>query len=75
MTANRFETWFKGQLEKDLVDIKFAVTPGKNVSVESIKQELLTSEANISMGNVNKAPTAMSEIPDGALAIMKRAFA
>lgn len=75
MTANRFETWFKGQLEDGLVDIKFAVTPGKNVSVESIKQELLTSEANIKAGNLNKAPVAMSEIPDNALALMERAFA
>lgn len=75
MTANRFETWFNDQLDHGLVDIKFSVIAGKNVSVESIKQELLTSEANIRAGNINSAPTLKSEIPEKALGIMARAFA
>lgn len=75
MTTNRFENWFKGQLDEGLVDIKFSVLAGKNVSVELIKQELLTSEANINAGNVNNAPTLKSEIPEKALGIMARAFA
>ena len=42
-----FDTWIAKQFAEGLVDIKFAVMPGKGVSVEAIQDELLAAEASI----------------------------
>ena len=39
-----FDTWLAEQFAKGLVDIKFAVIPGRGVSVEAIQGELLAAE-------------------------------
>lgn len=64
MKINSFETWFEDQLGQGLVDIKFAVTPGKGVTSTAIKNELLAAEAMISAGYIKgSAPQATSVLP------------
>jgi hypothetical protein len=63
MNTNAFDSWLSKQFEDGLVDIKFAVLPGKGVSVEAIQGELLAAEASISAGFVKNAPQATSTIP------------
>lgn len=64
MKINSFETWFAGQLDRGLVDIKFAVTPGKGVTSTAIKNELLAAEAMIGAGYVmGLTPHATSVLP------------
>lgn len=71
MKTNSFESWFDGQVSKGLVDIKFAVTPGKGVSSMAIKNELLASEAMINAGYVKSiAPHATSVLPREVLDVI-----
>lgn len=61
---NSFENWFAGQIDQGLVDIKFAVTPGRGVTSAAIKNELLAAEAMIGAGYVKElAPQATSVLP------------
>lgn len=59
-----FETWHAKEVEKGLIDIKFAVVRGKGVSVEAIKNELLGSEGALSQGFLRTPPQATSMVPD-----------
>lgn len=72
MEKNSFETWFDTQLGKGLVDIKFAVTPGKGVTRDAIKNELLVSEAMIAAGYCKKsAPQSSSFIPNEVMEVIR----
>ena len=59
-----FNTWLSEQFAQGLVDIKFAVLPGKGVSVEAIQNELLSAEAAIHAGFFRAAPEPTSRIPE-----------
>lgn len=58
-----FETWLAKEFEHGLVDIKFAVVPGKGVSVEAVQNEVLAAEAAIQAGYFKAAPAATSMLP------------
>lgn len=74
MKINSFETWFKDQLDQGLVDIKFAVTPGKGVTSTAIKNELLAAEAMIGAGYVMRlAPRATSVLPQEVMDVINAA--
>lgn len=71
---NNFQNWFEAQQSRGLVDIKFAVTPGRGVTSAAIKSELLASEAMITAGYVKKTPPyATSVIPDDVLKVIEAA--
>lgn len=57
-----FDTWLAEQFAKGLVDIKFAVIPGRGVSVEAIQGELLAAEASIAQFD-KPAPQPTSVVP------------
>lgn len=59
-----FDTWLAKQFGDGLVDIKFAVLPGKGVSVEAIQEDVLAAEAAIERGHVRAAPIATSQMPE-----------
>lgn len=64
MSTNSFETWAANELQKGLVDIKFAVIPGKGINIEAVQEELIASEALISAGSLRaNKPRATSMIP------------
>lgn len=70
---NSFDTWFANQLEKGLVDIKFAISPGKAVSSAAVQDELLQAEASVQAGfAANKAPAPMSELRDSVTDLFKK---
>jgi len=74
MKINSFDTWFNDQLGKGLVDIKFAVTPGKGVTSAAIKNELLAAEAMIAAGYVKgSAPYATSVLPAEIMEVINAA--
>lgn len=74
MNIKSFENWFEDQVSHGLVDIKFAVTPGKGVTSEAIKNELLASEAMISSGYVKELPPcATSVIPERVMEVIRAA--
>jgi hypothetical protein len=58
-----FDSWLAGQLEKGLVDIKFAISAGKDVSSAAVQGEVLQAEASIQVGNTDKAPVPTSMLP------------
>ncbi len=64
MNTTTFDTWLTKQLAEGLVDIKFAILAGKDVSVEAIQRELLAAEASISAGFLRIAPGVTSMIPE-----------
>lgn len=71
---NTFENWFVSQQKKGLIDIKFAVTPGKGVTSAAIKNELLAAEAMIDAGYVKEfAPRATSVIPQEVMNVITAA--
>ena len=71
ISIKSFESWFEDQVNQGLVDIKFAVTPGKGVTSDAIKNELLASEAMISSGYVSPYPPyATSVIPDEVMEVI-----
>jgi hypothetical protein len=72
MNITTFDGWLKKQFTEGLMDIKFAVLPGKSVSVEAIQAELLGAEAMISAGFLASAPQATSMIPDDVFHIIKQ---
>ena len=67
-----FDSWLTGQLEKGLVDIKFAISPGKDVSSAAVQGELLQAEASIQVGNVDGAPVPTSMLTDSVTDLFKR---
>ncbi|WP_297463310.1 hypothetical protein [Ferrovum sp.] len=74
MNIKSFENWFEDQVSNGLVDIKFAVTPGKGVTSEAIKNELLASEAMINSGYVMELPPcATSVIPELVMEVIRAA--
>lgn len=74
MKINSFETWFASQLDQGLVDIKFAVTPGKGVTSTAIKNELLAAEAMIGAGYVKvNTPHATSVLPREVMDVINAA--
>jgi hypothetical protein len=68
-----FETWHAKEVEKGLIDIKFAVVRGKGVSAEAIQNELLGSEAALAQGFLRPAPQATSMVPDRITAFVNQA--
>ena len=68
--ATTFDTWLNDQLGKGLVDIKFAILPGKGVSSEAVQDELLAAEASIEAGFLKAAPQATSVIPSKIMGII-----
>lgn len=58
-----FETWLNQQRSQGLVDIKFAIMPGTEVTVEGVQAELLATEAAIAAGLVGGPPQAASAVP------------
>lgn len=72
MNSTAFDTWLSGQLANGLVDIKFAILPGKGVSVDAVRDELLAAEAAVKAGFLRSAPQPNSEIPDNILGIIKK---
>lgn len=59
-----FDSWLAKELGNGLVDIKFAVAPGKGITTEAIQNELLAAEAMLAAGYVKTAPTATSVVPE-----------
>lgn len=57
---NNFDKWFAEQLASGLVDIKFAIVPGKGISREAVQDEILSAEAAISANLFRSAPMATS---------------
>ena len=74
MNTTTFDTWLSGQLGKGLVDIKFAILPGKGVSSDAVKDELLAAEASIEAGFLKAAPQATSNIPDNISSIIAKVW-
>lgn len=74
MNTTTFDTWLSGQLDKGLVDIKFAILPGKGVSSDAVKDELLAAEAAIEAGFLKAAPQATSNIPDNISSIIAKVW-
>lgn len=72
MSITTFDGWLEKQFTEGLMDIKFAVLPGKGVSVEAIQDELLAAEASISAGFLKSAPKATSMIPDDVFLAIKQ---
>jgi len=64
MSISNFDTWMSKQFADGLVDIKFAVWPGKGVSVQAIQDELLAAEAMLAAGFEKSEPRAISMIPE-----------
>ncbi len=59
-----FETWLAKEVaEKNLVDIKFAITAGKGVSVEAVQNQVLACELALEHGLEKSAPRATSVTP------------
>ncbi|HCP77735.1 MAG: hypothetical protein CML16_11135 [Pusillimonas sp.] len=71
-THTSFDSWLESEIEKGLVDIKFAISPGKGVSSAAIHGELLQAEASLQFGNLGKEPTPVSEIPDSIAQLFKK---
>lgn len=65
-----FDKWLSDQFDNGLVDIKFAIVPGKDVSPEAVKAEILTADALIKAGVDDAAPLPTSGIPDQIQAII-----
>ena len=59
-----FDSWLAKQFGEGMADIKFAVLPGKGVSVDAIENEVLAAEAAISAGYLKTAPRATSMVPE-----------
>ncbi|QDJ35816.1 hypothetical protein CBR67_03650 [Bordetella hinzii] len=72
MNSTTFEKWLSDQLTKGLVDIKFAILPGKSVSSEAVQDELIAAEAAIEAGFLKPAPQPTSEIPENIFGIIKK---
>lgn len=70
MTAITFDSWLQGQLDKGLVDIKFAILPGKGVCSDAVQDELLAAEAAIEAGFLKSAPQPTSRIPEEIASII-----
>jgi hypothetical protein len=62
--STTFENWFAEEQAKGLVDIKFAITGGKGVSLRAVQNELMMSETMVSAGLVQPAPQATSMMPE-----------
>ncbi|VFR96473.1 hypothetical protein RAN3_1869 [plant metagenome] len=71
MALTNFDTWLSGQLEQGLVDIKFAVVPGKDVSSEAVQGEFLATEMAIQAGLIKDAPKPQSAVPEGIMDVLK----
>ncbi|ARP89800.1 hypothetical protein CAL14_05450 [Bordetella genomosp. 9] len=71
MNSAPFDAWLDGQLAKGLVDIKFAISPGKDVSSVAVQDELLLAESAIDAGLLREAPQPSSMIPENILAIIR----
>jgi len=71
MSVSNFDKWFSQQVEAGLVDIKLAITAGKGVTNEAIKDEILAAEAAISSGFFREPPKARSATPADIMAIIK----
>lgn len=67
----QFQTWFNKEVGKGLVDIKFAITAGRGVSIEAVQSELLTCELAIAGGLTKVAPEATSMVPDHITAFIQ----
>ena len=66
-----FENWFADQVNNGLVDIRLSVIPGKGMTSEAIKNELLACEAAIDAGRVREFPPyAITMIPDDVMAVI-----
>lgn len=70
-TASSFESWFEGQKRKGLLDIKLAVSGGKDVSVRAVQQELLKSETLIAAGMCEPLPVAASFVSHDIKALIR----
>ena len=66
-----FDNWLANEFTKGLVDIKFAITAGKGVSVEAVQSEVLAAEASISAGFLKQAPHPTSTIPANIAEFLK----
>lgn len=60
VSTNSFESWFEEQKKLGLIDIKLAVSAGRDVSVRAVQQELLNSEALLRSGMHECLPVATS---------------
>ena len=65
-----FENWFADQVNNGLVDIRLSVIPGKGMTSEAIKNELLACEAAIDAGRVREFPLYATVIPDDVMAVI-----
>jgi hypothetical protein len=71
IVSAQFQTWFDKEVEKGLVDIKFAITPGRGACVEAIQSEVLTCELAIAGKLTKPAPQATSMVPDHITAFVQ----
>lgn len=63
-STTAFDNWLSDQLANGLVDIKFAILNGRDISSEAVKSEILVTELTLSAGIGDMPPQATSGIPD-----------
>lgn len=68
---NSFDSWFDEQKRKGLLDIKLAVSGGKDVSVRAVQQELLKSAALVAAGMCEPLPVASSFVSPGTKTLIE----
>lgn len=71
MNSSNFETWFAKQLVEGLTDIKLAIVPGKDISNEAVRKELLAAEAAIASGFLRSPPRATSVVAESIEKIVR----
>lgn len=70
-THASFDSWLEGEFAKGLVDIKFAISPGKGVSSTAVHGELMQAEASLRFRKANKAPSPTSMLPEHVAELFK----
>lgn len=70
---NSFDSWFDEQKRQGLLDIKLAVSGGKDVSVRAVQQELLKSAALVAAGMCEPLPIASSFVTSDTKAVIESA--
>lgn len=71
--SNSFDSWFAEQKRQGLLDIKLAVSGGKDVSVRAVQQELLKSAALVAAGMCESLPVASSFVSPETQAVIESA--
>lgn len=58
-----FDEWFSKENEAGLVDFKLAVTRGRGITTQAVRDEILNIEVLIETGRVKSLPEPITFIP------------